>query len=165
MGHYPEAGRRGGPAFTLIELMLVVATIALLGSIASPKFAELLRKAREGGTKGNLGRLRSAINLYAADNEGWYPSGGWSTNSTVLSSTLVPKYLNKIPNYHAPDYHAPSSVVFNHQANTTSHTHDGGGWGYDGMGTVLPYARDEQWGSVWVFCTHSDTKGRQWTTY
>ena len=37
--------------FTLIELMFVVAIITILVSLALPKFAQMLEKAREGATK------------------------------------------------------------------------------------------------------------------
>lgn len=59
--------------FTLIELMLVVAIVALLAAIAIPKFSNLIDKSREAAMKGNLGVLRSALTIYYADNEGLYP--------------------------------------------------------------------------------------------
>lgn len=62
-------------AFTLIELMIVVAIIGILASIAIPKFADLIRKLQEATTKGNLGVLRSALSIYYVDNEGFYPYG------------------------------------------------------------------------------------------
>jgi prepilin-type N-terminal cleavage/methylation domain-containing protein len=58
--------------FTLIELMIVVAIIGILASIAIPKFADLIRKSKEGATKGNLGSLRSALSIYYGDMEGTY---------------------------------------------------------------------------------------------
>ncbi|HOI42492.1 MAG TPA: prepilin-type N-terminal cleavage/methylation domain-containing protein, partial [Elusimicrobiales bacterium] len=61
--------------FTLIELMIVVAIIGILAAIAIPKFADLINKSKEGATKGALSSVRSAINVYYGDNEGWYPSG------------------------------------------------------------------------------------------
>ena len=67
----PVAPPTGG--FTLIELMLVVAIVALLAAIAIPKFADLIDKSREAAMKGNLGVLRSALSIYYADNEGLYP--------------------------------------------------------------------------------------------
>jgi prepilin-type N-terminal cleavage/methylation domain-containing protein len=50
--------------FTLIELMLVVAIIGLLAAIALPKFADLVRKAREAALRGKTGAIRSAISNY-----------------------------------------------------------------------------------------------------
>lgn len=104
--------RRDGPArgFTLIELMLVVAIVALLAAIAIPKFANLIDKAKEAGMKGNLGVLRSALTIYYADNEGLYPK---YDNLTPLVTRgmyhLHGKYLNfdeivfRVPRY-AGDY-------------------------------------------------------------
>ncbi len=153
--------RRAQAAFTLIELMIVVAIIALLASIAIPKFSELLKKANEGATKGSLGVLRSAISIYYGDNEGWYPSGPWNTNSSVLSDTLIPKYLDKIPTYNVgSDVHPPTTNVFCHWNIAPGDTHDGTGWIYDGY-----QPGDANWGTIWVACTHTDTKGSIWTQY
>ncbi len=147
------------PGFTLIELMIVVAIIGILAAVAVPKFADLLRKSQEGATKGSLGALRSALSIYYSDMEGWYPSGSFSSNSTVLSATLVPKYINKIPKVKVPDYHAATSNVFNHQT-IRYHGHDGYGWIFDGRNIY-----DSEWGTLWVSCSHTDTKGTGWTFY
>jgi prepilin-type N-terminal cleavage/methylation domain-containing protein len=60
--------------FTLIELMIVVAIIGILAAIAIPRFAQMLEKAREGSTKGNLGSLKSAASIYYGDQQGIWPT-------------------------------------------------------------------------------------------
>jgi type II secretory pathway pseudopilin PulG len=76
----------------LIELMLVVAIIGLLATIAIPRFAGLIIKSKEAAVKGQLGGLRSALSIYYSDNEGTFPSGAF-----LLSSSLIPKYMDAIP--------------------------------------------------------------------
>jgi prepilin-type N-terminal cleavage/methylation domain-containing protein len=76
MKSFPTTKKPGAPptgGFTLIELMLVVAIVALLAAIAIPKFSNLIDKSREAAMKGNMGVLRSGLTLYYADNEGMYP--------------------------------------------------------------------------------------------
>ena len=66
--------RRVGPmGFTLIELMLVVAIVGLVATIAIPKFGNMIDKSIEASYKGNLAALRSALLIYYADNDGIYP--------------------------------------------------------------------------------------------
>lgn len=91
--------------FTLIELMIVVAIIGILAAIAIPKFADLIKKSKEGSTKGSLGALRSALTIYYGEQEGTYPnplpgSGTGNQETTVFNSATGPfltKYLDKMP--------------------------------------------------------------------
>lgn len=59
--------------FTLVELMIVVAVIGILAGIAIPRYMDFLQRSKEGATKGNLGALRSMINIYYADKEFYFP--------------------------------------------------------------------------------------------
>ena len=133
--------------FTLIELMIVVAIIGILAAIAIPKFANLIRKSNEGASKGNLGSIRGALSIYYGDLEGQYPTD-------MQSLTIAGKYLTAIPQAKAPNYHSDGSAV---TAQTQSN--DGAGWSYNNT------TNDANMGTVWVNCTHTDTKGSTWTTY
>ena len=78
---------------TLIELMIVVAIIGILAAVAIPKFADMLEKAREGATKGNVGAIKSAISIYYGDQGGQWPS---SIDPTVSGNSFS-KYMDRIP--------------------------------------------------------------------
>ena len=139
----------GKHGFTLIELMIVVAIIGILAAIAIPKFADLIRKSNEGASKGNLGSIRSALSIYYGDLEGVYPVD-------MNSLTINGKYMTAIPKAKTPNYHADTATAS--QAGTTA-VNDAGGWAYDNVNT------DSNFGSLWVNCTHTDTKSSIWTTY
>ena len=158
--------RRG---FTLIELMIATAIIAILASIAIPKFARLLRKSDEGATKGNLGSMRSALSIYYADNT-FFPADNvyHDSNSILVSSALAPKYIGAIPLAKATPYHTTSSTVFSHWTDSNGNislVHDGTtGWMYasgaDSSGNVLTPS-----GQIILDCSHTDTKGTAWSAY
>lgn len=93
--------RRG---FTLIELMLVVAVVGILSSVALPLFTETILKAYEGSTKGNLGTLRSAMSIYYGDTDGRYPN-----TPNVLTSNA--KYLRKIPAAYTSSHGSQNSIT------------------------------------------------------
>jgi prepilin-type N-terminal cleavage/methylation domain-containing protein len=135
--------------FTLIELMIVVAIIGILAAIAIPKFAELIRKSNEGSSKGNLGAVRSALSIYYGDMEGLYPV-------ELISLTQNGKYMASIPKGKAPNYHPDSAAI---NTGSTNAVNDAGGWAYDNV------PGDANFGTLWVNCTHTDTKGSVWTTY
>ena len=142
-----KLGRLG---FTLIELMIVVAIIGILAAIAIPKFAELIRKSNEGSAKGNLGAVRSALSIYYGDMEGLYPVN-------LVALTIAGKYLTAIPKAKAPNYHTDSATA--RENDSTNAVNDGGGWGY------VNYPGDSNFGTLWVNCSHTDTKGSVWTLY
>src|SRR5580658_5411416 len=102
-----RAGFRRPKGFTLIELMIVVAIIAVLAAVALPKFADLIRKSKEGATKGNLGVIRAALDIYYGDMEGIYPqqllTGPDVTPLDPL--TVNGKYMASIPLARVADYH------------------------------------------------------------
>ncbi|OGS07901.1 MAG: hypothetical protein A2270_02500 [Elusimicrobia bacterium RIFOXYA12_FULL_51_18] len=143
--------------FTLIELMIVVAIIGILAAIAIPKFADLINKSKEGATKGALSTVRSALQIYYGDNEGWFPTaptsdaaGGAACMAVLTASS---KYIAEVPLAKMPGTtHSDSTVV------TAAAAADGGGWHYDGNASS-----PSVWGNFAVNCTHLDIKGRSST--
>lgn len=65
--------RRRAAGFTLIELLVVMSIIALLLSIALPRYIGAVDKAREATLKQSLAVMRDAIDKFYADN-GRYPN-------------------------------------------------------------------------------------------
>jgi len=59
-------GERG---FTLVELMVVMAVIMLLLTIAIPSYKQAVRRANEAVLKEDLHTMRSAIDQYTVDKE------------------------------------------------------------------------------------------------
>lgn len=153
-------------AFTLIELMIVVAIIGILAAVAIPRFADMITKSKEGATKGNLTTIKSALNIYYGDNEGVYPVGTGDTNGVLGSLTLNRKYLKEIPNTKLPKNdtysnpgHGESQAVIGISSGIAANFNDAAGWAY----VNAPGAQD--WGLVYVNCTHKDTQGKYWTSY
>ncbi|MDD5131777.1 MAG: prepilin-type N-terminal cleavage/methylation domain-containing protein [bacterium] len=75
---------RSKKGFTLVELMIVVAIIGILAGIAIPRYMNFIRRSREGATKGNLGAVRSALNIYYSDTEGLFPSRGVTAVGNIV---------------------------------------------------------------------------------
>ncbi|HEY3397629.1 MAG TPA: prepilin-type N-terminal cleavage/methylation domain-containing protein [Armatimonadota bacterium] len=60
-------------AFTMIELMGVIAIIAVLAAILFPVFARARAKAQAWNCQSNLFNIGLALRLYASDHDGAYP--------------------------------------------------------------------------------------------
>ena len=60
--------RNGQSGFTLVELMVVVAVIAILASIAIPQFLSAGDKARDAKIQADVQTISNAAQLYMVDN-------------------------------------------------------------------------------------------------
>ncbi|CAN7622044.1 MULTISPECIES: type II secretion system protein [unclassified Variovorax] len=74
--------------FTLIELLIVLAVIAMLLTIALPRYFSSLERSREAVLKQNLALMRETLDKYHAD-KGKYPG--------ALDELVSGKYLRSMP--------------------------------------------------------------------
>ena len=81
-----HAGRQR--AFTLIELVIVLAIVALPLTLAAPRYFHSVDKSRETVLKANLAMTREAINKYYGDT-GKYPE--------QLDTLVTARYLRSLP--------------------------------------------------------------------
>ena len=77
--------RRG---FTLIEMLVVMAVLGLMLSIAAPRYFDHVDRSREVVLRHNLAALRQAIDRFHAD-RGRYPA--------ELSELVRERYLREVP--------------------------------------------------------------------
>lgn len=64
-----RARKHGSLGFTLIELMIVMAIIAVLMSVAIPIYSRSIQRAKESVLKNNLFTLRTVIDEYTYDKQ------------------------------------------------------------------------------------------------
>ncbi|MBI4027545.1 MAG: prepilin-type N-terminal cleavage/methylation domain-containing protein [Verrucomicrobia bacterium] len=90
-----ESSRR--PAFTLVELLVVVAIIALLAAMLLPALKNAREAAKKTGCVHNLKQIGQLIHLYANDNNGQAPTGvleygyrGGNRLNTVYNGASMP---------------------------------------------------------------------------
>jgi prepilin-type N-terminal cleavage/methylation domain-containing protein len=74
--------------FTLIELMIVIAIIAILAAILIPNFLHARAESQTAACEGNEKQIATALEEYAVDHNGSYGAGGQVT-STLLGTLYL----------------------------------------------------------------------------
>lgn len=82
---FPQTDPRG---FTLVEVLVVMAVVALLLSLVAPRYFASVDQAREAALKSNLRSMRDAIDKHVADT-GKYPAS--------LDVLVKGRYLREVP--------------------------------------------------------------------
>src|SRR5438067_8339679 len=74
-------------AFTLIELLIVVAIIAILAAIAVPNFLEAQTRAKVSRAKADLRTVATALEAYNVDTNKYPPDFGYG----AIYSSFLPR--------------------------------------------------------------------------
>jgi len=96
--------QRRARGFTLIEIMVVVAILAILAAAVIPRIMDEPDKARVVKAKNDIRAIEAALNLYRLDNYA-YPTTDQGLESLISAPSLGPEpanykeggYLNKMP--------------------------------------------------------------------
>lgn len=76
-----ESAEKGNGAFTLVELLVVIAVIGILASLLMPALSKAKAKAKRVQCMNNLRQVNIALHLYASSNNDKLPkanSGAWA---------------------------------------------------------------------------------------
>jgi len=147
-----EDGKMREKGFTLVELLLVVSILGILAALVVPSFQGNVVEAKESASKSNLGTMRSQLELYKMQHNG-YPPGyvngagapiatvplqftGTTTATGQVSPNTVPSapflygpYLKRIPEN---PFNKLNTIIYVAEATAFSAAADGtsSGWLY-----------------------------------
>lgn len=144
-------GRRG---FSLIELVIVVVIIGIIGAIAVPRMSRGAKGASDSALTANLSVMRSALDLYAVEHSGNFPTfasmplaltifsdnvGGTSATKDVTH--IYGPYIRAIPKLPIGANKGLATFTATMPAGTAT----AAGWYYDdATGTMLANAMDTE---------------------
>ncbi len=147
--------------FSLIELVIVVVIIGIIGAIAIPRISRGSAGAADSATMGDLAVLRNAIDLYATEHDGTYPTlaaiedqltqytdSAGNVSATRDATHIYGPYVRRIPPLKVGV--EKGSTAFTDTAGTAD-----SGWVYDeDTGNLVPNTT-----------TEADATGRLYSDY
>jgi len=90
-------------AFTLVEILIVVAILGILAAMVLPTLQGHIQQAKESTAKDNLRILRNTIEVYAAQHNGVPPGYKNGDPSDTVTYTYLREQLIETGNY-LPDF-------------------------------------------------------------
>jgi prepilin-type N-terminal cleavage/methylation domain-containing protein len=155
--------------FSLIELVIVIVIIGILAAIAIPRLSRGAAGATESALASNLTILRNAIDLYAAEHDGKFPTlaqyrdqltrysdvGGTQFTDTKTDPCRFGPYLRKLPPLPlGPTQNRDSDLFVDGATGTPGAV--AGGWFYNpSNGTIRANVPD----------TELDVRGKKYNEY
>ncbi len=116
--------RRGHRGFSLLEVVIVVAIIAILAAIGIPRMSRGSKGANDSALSGDLAVLRNAIDLYAAEHGGAFPTvanikeqlmtytnASGVTNPTKTTAYIYGPYLRGVPPLPVGPYKTKTAIT------------------------------------------------------
>lgn len=110
--------------FSLIELVIVVVIIGIIGAIAIPRLSRGAEGASDSALAGDLAVMRNAIDLYATEHGGDYPTvakfveqlttytdANGVDNAAKTSTYIYGPYIRKIPSLKVGDKKGNGTVA------------------------------------------------------
>jgi prepilin-type N-terminal cleavage/methylation domain-containing protein len=158
--------RHNRNGFSLIELVIVVVIIGIIAAIAIPRLSRGSAGAGDSAVSGDLAVLRSAIDLYATEHGGTYPSvasfsnqmtlytdANGSFNAAKTSTVIYGPYLRTIPSLPVGANKGQNGVA---DATTATQGAASNGWFYNATT-----------GAINTNCgtAEADTTGKNYNTY
>ncbi len=108
MNCWTKRQKRSG--FSLLELVIVIVIMGIVAAVAIPRMSRGSAGASDAALSGNLSVLRNAIDMYAGEHNGTYPtaaniadqltlysSSTGATNATKTTTYVYGPYLRKVP--------------------------------------------------------------------
>jgi len=103
-------------AFTLVELLVVIAVIAILAAMLLPALSKAKDKAQSATDLGNMKQVVLAALLYATDNQDYFPHPTWGTIPDGPNGWLYATRINGVAIPNAEGVSTPPIAYTNQNA-------------------------------------------------